>query len=221
MQQFKIIKSFEQIKLLADTRRLAILRKLMAETCYIDPIGGRHWGNTPPGSGIMSCSWNRRVWWNWLKLALPQVWWKNFIVLVAGGLLLQELILPDNPSIPSVIFSGSHDLAVELLARQLGKTVEYHDPARWQLGWVGCASPGSMSFFRMPSYWTCNGEYNLPFIRRIFPDRSMLVFILAGREQGLMTAPGNPKTIRSLQDLARSDVSFINRNPRFRNTPVA
>jgi putative molybdopterin biosynthesis protein len=36
---------------------------------------------------------------------------------------------------------------------------------------------------------------------------------LAHREQGLMTAPGNPKAIRSLADLVRSDVSFINRNP--------
>jgi len=41
----------------------------------------------------------------------------------------------------------------------------------------------------------------------------MRVITLAYREQGLMTAPGNPKAIRSLADLARQDVSFINRNP--------
>jgi len=45
------------------------------------------------------------------------------------------------------------------------------------------------------------------------PDRPMRIITLAHREQGLMTAPGNPKGIRSLADLARADVSFINRNP--------
>ncbi len=57
------------------------------------------------------------------------------------------------------------------------------------------------------------GEYNLPFVRHLFPDRPTLVLTLAQREQGLMTAPGNPKGIRSLADLAREEVVFINRNP--------
>jgi putative molybdopterin biosynthesis protein len=58
-----------------------------------------------------------------------------------------------------------------------------------------------------------SGEYNLPFIRHFFPDRAMQVVTLAHREQGLMTAPGNPKAIRSLAHLARAGVTFINRNP--------
>ncbi len=57
------------------------------------------------------------------------------------------------------------------------------------------------------------GEYNLPFIRHFFPDRAMQVVTLAHREQGLMTAAGNPKAIHSLADLARAEVTFINRNP--------
>jgi putative molybdopterin biosynthesis protein len=34
---------------------------------------------------------------------------------------------------------------------------------------------------------------------------------LAYREQGLLVAPGNPKGIRDLRDLARPDVRFVNR----------
>jgi putative molybdopterin biosynthesis protein len=41
----------------------------------------------------------------------------------------------------------------------------------------------------------------------------MQVVTLAHREQGLMTAPGNPKSIHSLADLRRENVTFINRNP--------
>jgi putative molybdopterin biosynthesis protein len=58
-----------------------------------------------------------------------------------------------------------------------------------------------------------NGEYNTPFVQHIFPDRMMHIVTLAHREQGLITMSGNPKGIRSLADLARSDVRFINRNP--------
>ena len=58
-----------------------------------------------------------------------------------------------------------------------------------------------------------NGEYNLPFIRRLFPDREVEVVTLAGRTQGWMLAPGNPKSIRGVQDLARTDIRFANRNP--------
>ncbi len=41
----------------------------------------------------------------------------------------------------------------------------------------------------------------------------MQVVTLAHREQGLMTAPGNPKAVHSLADLAREDITFVNRNP--------
>ena len=58
-----------------------------------------------------------------------------------------------------------------------------------------------------------SGEYNLPYIRHIFPDRTMQVVTLAHREQGLITAPGNPKMINSLADLTRKNITFVNRNP--------
>ena len=39
MRQFEIIQTFEQIKLLADRRRLAILRKLMAGPATLTQLG--------------------------------------------------------------------------------------------------------------------------------------------------------------------------------------
>jgi putative molybdopterin biosynthesis protein len=58
-----------------------------------------------------------------------------------------------------------------------------------------------------------SGEYNLPILRRLFVGQRLCVVTLAEREQGLMMAAGNPKSIRSLHDLARGDVRFINRQP--------
>ena len=57
------------------------------------------------------------------------------------------------------------------------------------------------------------GEFNLPFIRREFPKDDVNVVTFARWEEGLVLAPGNPKAIRQISDLARKNVTFINREP--------
>ena len=57
------------------------------------------------------------------------------------------------------------------------------------------------------------GEYNLPILRRLFPGGQVCAVTLAEREQGLIVASGNPRGIRSLADLVRADLRFINRQP--------
>ena len=129
----------------------------------------------------------------------------------ASGFLVQELILTENPARPVIVFSGGHDLAVELLASQLTNYLN-----------ILTLPVGSLDGLVALRQNLCNvsgvdllapsGEYNLPFIRHFFPDRAMQVVTLAHREQGLMIAAGNPKAIHALADLARSDVTFSNRN---------
>jgi putative molybdopterin biosynthesis protein len=58
-----------------------------------------------------------------------------------------------------------------------------------------------------------SGESNLPAIHRIFARKSVAVISLAVWEEGLVLAPGNPKSIRSVADLTRRDVSIVNREP--------
>jgi putative molybdopterin biosynthesis protein len=55
------------------------------------------------------------------------------------------------------------------------------------------------------------GEYNYPYIKRILPGREMAIVHLAYRIQGLMFVSDNPKQIKGLEDLKRSDVIFVNR----------
>ncbi|HLI82788.1 MAG TPA: substrate-binding domain-containing protein [Bryobacteraceae bacterium] len=57
------------------------------------------------------------------------------------------------------------------------------------------------------------GEFNLPFIRKQFPDEDFTVVTFARWEEGLVTAPANPKRIRKVEDLARKNVTFVNREP--------
>lgn len=55
------------------------------------------------------------------------------------------------------------------------------------------------------------GEYNVPFVPHYLPDDEVWLVRLAQRSQGLLVAPRNPKNVRSVADVARSGVRFVNR----------
>jgi putative molybdopterin biosynthesis protein len=56
-----------------------------------------------------------------------------------------------------------------------------------------------------------SGESNLPEIGRMFSKNSVAVISFAVWEEGIVTAAGNPKGIRGIEDLARRDVTMVNR----------
>jgi molybdate-binding protein/DNA-binding XRE family transcriptional regulator len=56
-----------------------------------------------------------------------------------------------------------------------------------------------------------SGESNLPAVGRLFPKHSVAVIAYAVWEEGILTAPGNPKNIRGIADFARKDVTMVNR----------
>ena len=57
------------------------------------------------------------------------------------------------------------------------------------------------------------GESNLPAVRKQFAKGSVAVISYAIWEEGIVLARGNPKNIRSIQDLGRKDVAIVNREP--------
>ena len=57
------------------------------------------------------------------------------------------------------------------------------------------------------------GRHLIPRFERYLDTDSDVLIHVVRREQGIMTAVGNPKKIRGVKDLARRDVRFINRQP--------
>ena len=55
------------------------------------------------------------------------------------------------------------------------------------------------------------GEYNLPFVNRLFRKNDFRVVTYVTWEQGLVVQHGNPKAIHGVRDLARKNVRVINR----------
>jgi len=56
-----------------------------------------------------------------------------------------------------------------------------------------------------------SGESNIPEIARLFSRNSVAVISFAIWEEGILTARGNPKGIRGIEDFARSNLTIVNR----------
>jgi putative molybdopterin biosynthesis protein len=209
VKKVESIRSFENIKLLADPRRMEILRLLMASPATLtnlartmkqSPAWIRHHLLALESVDLVEVSEIRKTG----KVT------EKFYRAKADALLLQEMILPKTKK-PAMIFSGSHDLALEGIAEHLQKHVTLLSlPVGSLDGLVNlrqglCQISGSHLLDE-------TGEYNRPFIRHLFPDRDVEIITLAYRTQGLMFAAGNPQGIKKVTDIARPGVHFVNRN---------
>ncbi len=210
MKKLSPLTSFEQTKLLADARRLQILRYLMDTPATLTQLAGKL-GKSP--------AWVRHhiqilADADLVELAEVRVRGtvtEKFYRAKSGALLLQQMILPDGER-PALLFAGSHDLAIEGLAEKLSPHID-----------IILNPVGSLDGLIQLRQGLCHlsgthlldesGAYNTPWLSRLFPQRDLQVVTLAHRTQGLMLASGNPKGIRAVSDLARDEIRFVNRNP--------
>lgn len=56
-------------------------------------------------------------------------------------------------------------------------------------------------------------SYNIPYISSMLPGTDIVVLHLLKRKQGFYVQKGNPKNIQSFEDLKRSDITIVNREP--------
>jgi putative molybdopterin biosynthesis protein len=125
-----------------------------------------------------------------------------------------ELLVAPEAINGTLVAIGSHDNTLDLLATLLHQK----DPRlRLSSGHVG-SQGGLMALARGRAHFGGShlfdpetNTYNIPYIQRYLPGLPLKLINLAWRSQGLMVAPGNPKNIKTVQDLVRTDVRFINR----------
>ena len=56
-------------------------------------------------------------------------------------------------------------------------------------------------------------DFNAPFVKKLLPGIPAVLINISYRAQGFYVAAGNPKEIRGWRDLARRDISILNRRP--------
>jgi putative molybdopterin biosynthesis protein len=125
-----------------------------------------------------------------------------------------QLLVPPEAIEGALVALGSHDNTLDLLATLLHKK---NPRLRLSSGHVGsqgglmALAQGRAHFGGCHLFDPATNTYNITYIKRYLPDLPLKLINLAWREQGLMVAPGNPQNIRTVQDLTRAEVRFINR----------
>lgn len=136
----------------------------------------------------------------------------------AGEKIQVRLYRNRNEIEKTILAIGSHDLTLDLIAQFLAE----HDR---RLASANVGSQGGLVALRRGEAHLAgshlldpnDGTYNIPYIRQYMPNIPVKVVALVGRDQGLIVRKGNPKGIKSLEDLSRSkseekrDVQFVNR----------
>jgi len=118
----------------------------------------------------------------------------------------------------TILCIGSHDLTLDLLAEYLAD----HDR---RLSSANVGSQGGLVALRRGEAHMAgshlldpsDGTFNISYIRQYMPGIPVKVVAMVGREQGLMVKKGNPKGIKSLENIANSErgenrgIQFVNR----------
>lgn len=210
MQPLEHLQTFDQLKILSDPRRLSILKRLMAGPATLSQLGRslgehpawvRHHLKLLEQAGLVELS----------QVKVSDGYIEKYYQSRAQAFLFQQLLLPEMPGKKMVVLSGSHDLAVELLAKSSCGDLNLFTLPVGSLDGLVALRQGMCNATGCHLYDGESHDFNVSYVRHFFPDHTMVLLTLAYREQGLMVPPGNPDRVRGLEDLTRG-LRFINRN---------
>ncbi|MBE3127490.1 MAG: molybdopterin biosynthesis protein [Candidatus Atribacteria bacterium] len=114
----------------------------------------------------------------------------------------------------NIIVTGSHDLVLDILKNELQEEFSDFNLVSFNVGSMG----GLLALKQKRTHLATahlldpeSGEYNFSYIKKMLPQRELIVVNLTYREQGIMVKRGNPKNIKGIDDLVKKDIKFINR----------
>lgn len=123
---------------------------------------------------------------------------------------LEEKLVPADQGL---IICGQ-DVILDILTRHLEKQ---NPRVRYLRQYIGSIN-GLLELYRgtvnvvTAHLWDSDSdEYNAPYVRRILPGHNIVIINLVYRMEGFFVAKGNPKDIKTWEDLKKPGVRFINR----------
>ncbi|MCB9421816.1 MAG: helix-turn-helix domain-containing protein [Ardenticatenaceae bacterium] len=207
------IDSFDVLGMLGHPQRLAILQHLMATPATLSqlarlmgtyPAQIRHHLKLLEDADLVAMMSTRIV----------RGFVEKYYQATARAYYVNLNILPEQPKRKTILALGSHDLALELLAEHLRGNTAVPDLIALPVGSLDGLIALRQGLCQLSGCHLLDpdsGEYNRSYVRHLFPGEEMTILTLAHRQQGLLLLKGNPKQIRSLADVARPDIRFVNR----------
>ena len=132
----------------------------------------------------------------------------------AGAEMTVHLYRPARDIARTVVHIGSHDMTLDLLAQFVAERAPGMRLASANVGSLGgliALKRGEAHFAGSHLLDPDTGDYNWKYIDEYLSGRDVALITLVRREQGLIVARGNPAAVRGIDDLARSDVTMVNR----------
>jgi putative molybdopterin biosynthesis protein len=125
-----------------------------------------------------------------------------------------ELLRPLPSVRRTIVVVGSHDNTLDILADQIKARHSHLTLSSSHVGSMG----GLMAIKRGVCHLAGShlldpedGSYNLSYIKKYLGQLDVKLVNLVFRDQGLIVRRGNPGGIKGIEDLAREDITFINR----------
>lgn len=125
----------------------------------------------------------------------------------AGGIIEVELLKSLVDIKDTIVSIGSHDLIMDILSDIISLTSGHVG----SMGGILSMKRGECHIAPIHLLDEETGEYNISYVKRYFKDEKMAIIKGVKRQQGFIVQKGNPKNIKDFKDLAREDVSYINR----------
>lgn len=136
--------------------------------------------------------------------------------LEAGSVVEVLRLAPERPLASNVLVLGTHDICYDLLRNQLHQSfpdITLHTAATGGALGLRCLKRGFCHIAAIHLFDEETGEHNIPHLKREMADHPVVLVHLFTRHLGLAVAAGNPLGVAGLEDLTRSDLRFINRQP--------
>ena len=127
-----------------------------------------------------------------------------------------ELLRPLSSVQNTIVIVGSHDNTLDVLADMIKVKHSHLTISSSHVGSMGglmAVKRGACHLAGSHLLDTEDGSYNVSYIAKYLPGVDVKLVNLVYRDQGLIVGRGNPKGIKGIEDLARKDIAFINRQP--------
>ena len=132
----------------------------------------------------------------------------------AGETVEVKLLNDEKKLQNTLVVIGSHDPLLDELADMMhtdNREVYMSSTHVGSMGGIMALRRGEAHAAGCHLLDTESGEYNLSFLQKYFPDGNVKLVRCVGRQQGLMTAAGNPLNIQEFQDITRDGIRYVNR----------
>lgn len=123
-----------------------------------------------------------------------------------GEICKAELLKPLSAIEETLLSIGSHDIVMDLISDSIALTSSHVG----SMGGVMALRRGECHLSPIHLLDEESGVYNIPTVKRYFPNREMVIIKGVRRAQGFIVKPGNPLGINHFSDLC-SGVNYINR----------